>query len=671
MHAITSPVGFPAFKRRFPPQHDWVFTQILAKLTQRPLSMKINSILVANRGEIAARVIRTIRDLGLRSVAVYSPSDAQTPAVELADDAYVLEGSTPQETYLNTDKIIDIAKRSGAEAVHPGYGFLSESPSAARSITEANLVWLGPSAETIERLGNKLNARRLAQRAEVRTIPGSMQPICDMNEVDGFVDTHGFPVILKRFDGGGGRSIETLHSKEDIEDFGKRHAVTGGDIDRFFIEKLINSGRHVETQCMRDTRGNFSLVTTRDCSVQRRHQKIIEEAPAPFITEPTLATLRNWSRKLFEHSNYVGIGTCEFLLTKGGEVFFLEVNPRIQVEHTVSEEITGIDLVEAQIILATGGTLPDVPEPRGHSIELRITSEDPSNNLTPASGSIHELAWPIGHGVRIESGISLGGEVNPEFDSTVAKLVVTGPNRARSIARAHRALAELKIKGVTTCAPLLHVVLEHPDFNASNRSGMKIHTRWMEEELLESLTEKELESLGRVTPEGDQNMMLSDWTAHSIVDPTQTFRAQIDDRLHRVSFPDGIPIPKTTTSSLNPANLSCIDCSTATGEKKRQRVQPLRNSGQVRRRQASLSEVGQNELTNKGEVFAPKQGIVVRVCVEHGQQIRKGDIAIVLEAMKMETYVHAPVSGTLTSIDVQIGQKVSAGTPLMCIKTSE
>ncbi|WP_227590350.1 acetyl/propionyl/methylcrotonyl-CoA carboxylase subunit alpha [Corynebacterium glyciniphilum] len=616
-----------------------------------------STILVANRGEIAARVVRTARDLGLRSVAVYSDQDIDSPAVALADDAYSLEGTTLQETYLDIAKIIDVAQRSGADAVHPGYGFLSEVPDAAQAVADAGLTWLGPAADTIRQLGDKISARRTALAAGVSPVPGTTDPVQSMEEVDDFVAAHGYPIVLKRSDGGGGRGIEVIRTAEDLKTFAAGHAMAGGDLDKFFMERFILSGRHIETQCMRDSHGNFAVVTTRDCSVQRRHQKVIEEAPAPFLPEGAVETLNTWSKALFDHTEYVGLGTCEFMLTEEGELFFLEVNPRLQVEHTVSEEVTGLDLVEAQLTIADGGTIPEVPEVRGHSIELRITSEDPAKDLTPTAGKIKELEWPAGHGVRIETGVRLGDKVSPEFDSMIAKLIVTGPDRPRAIARARRALGELSIKGIATSTPVLDLIMAHPDFDGTNgHRDLRVRTRWLETSFLPDV---DLEKLGQDAAAEEEG---------GIAAALRTFTAQIDGRRHRITLPEGL----ASLGSMMQSGFGSL------GEKgqelgaRSRRSQPRRGS---RRRGGDAAGAGAattgESLTAEGALQSPMQAIVVRMGAEPGSTVNEGDVVIVLEAMKMEKYIHAPVGGTIASIDVTVGQNVNAGDTLLHIDADD
>lgn len=585
----------------------------------------ITRILVANRGEIAARIIRTIHDLGLQAIAVYAEADSDSPAVELADEAYSLGGGAAQDTYLNLEKILDVAHRSKADALHPGYGFLSEVADVAQAVTDAGLVWIGPSAHTINQLGDKISARRTALAAGVQPVPGTNDPVDSMDTVRSFVEAHGLPIVAKRSDGGGGRGIEIMRKQEDVEEFGARHE--GTDMDAFFLEKFVENGRHVETQCMADAHGNFAVVTTRDCSVQRRNQKLIEEAPAPFLSETAERTVREWSQSLFRHTEYQGLGTCEFLV-KGDDVYFLEVNPRLQVEHTVSEEITGLDMVTQQIRIADGETLVEVPEARGHSVELRITSEDPGAELTPTAGTISTLNWPMGHGIRVETGVRQGDVVTPDFDSMIAKLIVTGPDRATTLKRSLRALNELQIEGVATPAPLLEQILAHPDF-AENFS---VGTKWLEETFLPNAVLPEAFAGDGVEKEEQETLRMP---------------IEIDGRRHTLTLPAGL-------------------VRTGGGEEKPQ--QPRRGNS---RRSDATTAAGDGAVGADGVLASPMQAIVVRVPVEPGQKVAEGDVLIVLEAMKMEKYIHSTVTGVVEEILVDVSQNVAAGTPLLKVNIEE
>ncbi|WP_018025118.1 acetyl/propionyl/methylcrotonyl-CoA carboxylase subunit alpha [Corynebacterium ulceribovis] len=581
----------------------------------------LSKILVANRGEIAARVIRTIHDLGLTAVAVYADQDIDSTAVALADEAYSLGGDTIATTYLNGDKILEIAKECGADAIHPGYGFLSEVTDFAKAVADAGITWIGPEAATIEALGEKIGARRTATAAGVNPVPGTNDPLDSMDTVRAFAAEHGYPIVCKRSDGGGGRGIEVINKDSDIREFEQRHAFPGGDLDKFFLEKFVTVARHIETQCMRDSHGNFVVSSTRDCSVQRRNQKLIEEAPAPFLPEGVEETVTAWSKALFEHTNYVGLGTCEFLLTPEGDVYFLEVNPRLQVEHTVTEEVTGLDLVAEQIAIASGHECSAKPELRGHSIELRITSEDPGNDLVPTAGIISRLDWPVGNGVRVESGVRVGDTVTPDFDSMVAKLIITGSDRDNAIARARRALQEFTIEGLATPAPLFQQILADDDF----AKDFTIGTRWFETTFLPKATLPEpFETEGDIGSGGS----------------TRAFTVEIDGRRHQVT----VPTDFFTAAGIN--------------------AQPLKTQP---RRSATRTKAPQSNdiVITDGTLVSPIQAIVVRVAVTPGQKVEEGDILMVLEAMKMEKYVHAPAAGTVAEVMVEAGKNVPANTPLL------
>lgn len=569
-------------------------------------------ILVANRGEIAARIVRTITDLSMTSIAVYADQDLDSPGVKLANEAHSLTGSTLSDTYMNADKILDIAASTGATMVHPGYGFLSENADFARAVTEAGLTWIGPSAETIAMLGDKIAARRTATAAGVPLIPGTTDPLTDIDELRTFASNHGFPVAAKRSDGGGGRGITILRSEKDVDEFAARY---GSDLSPYFLEKFIEKARHVETQAMRDAHGNFAIVSTRDCSVQRRNQKVIEEAPAVGLSEAVMAGLEQSSRALFEAADYIGLGTCEFLVDGDG-YYFLEVNPRLQVEHTVSEEVTGLDLVEQQIRIALGEAMSEVPPVRGHSIELRITSEDPGLDLMPTAGTISSLAWPFGHGVRIDTSVGAGDTVTPDFDSMIAKIIVTGPSRQRAIARCRRVLAELAITGIATPVAILDQILAHEAFGS-----MSVYTKWMEEEFL---------------PSADIPAPTTSEVAEA--EEMRTFTAVVDGRRHSVTVPAGllaVPLPTM------------------------KKPQPRRGT------QRTKEGPGIAAVSADGVITSPIQAIVVSVPVEVGQEVAEGEVLMVLEAMKMEKYIHATASGTVESISVSPGDNVVAGAQLI------
>lgn len=589
----------------------------------------IETVLVANRGEIALRLVRGIHDAGLQSVAVYADQDRPAQFVREAGDAYNLAGTTAAETYLDEEKILAAAKRSGADAIHPGYGFLAENPQFAAAVVEAGLTWIGPSAESILALGDKVQARKVAQRVGVNPVPGTDEPLKDRAAVERFLAAHDFPIILKRADGGGGRGITVISSSADLD-----HFFSGRDeesLGAYFVERYLPRARHVETQCGRDHLGNFTVYSTRDCSVQRRHQKLIEEAPAPFLSADLQEALTEASEKLFAGVDYVGLGTCEFLVDEAGAAYFLEVNPRLQVEHTVTEEVTGIDLVGQQLKIAAGEPLDRAPETRGHSIELRITSEDPAQDLAPSLGTLTGVTWPTGPGVRIDTGVETGSEVTPEFDSMIAKLIVTGENRDHALRRTRRALAELTIDGVASPVPLYELILDRPEFTGES-GDLDIWTRWLEEEILPGFLEEfAAEATTPTAPAGPSGETAPKFT-HVFI--------EIDGRRHRL----GLPADFLAQSS--PAAPEVL------------RAQPLRSGRENR-------GTPQADSANSDLVVSPLQGIVVRLGVQPGQEVAEGDLLVVLESMKMEKYVHSHRAGVVEEILATAGDNVSPGAPLV------
>ena len=593
----------------------------------------ISRILVANRAEIALRVIRTARDMGIESVAVYSDSDRDAQFVTQADQAYALGGESYAETYMNIEKLLDVAVRSGADAIHPGYGFLSEIPEFAAAVQAAGIAWIGPDPEVLTRLGDKIQARRLAESVEVHPIPGISDPVSGREAIDEFVGQYGYPIVTKKADGGGGRGITAIFNDVDLDRFFAAH---GEDSQGYFVERFIQSARHVETQSARDSHGNFAIISTRDCSVQRRNQKLIEEAPAPELPGDSLAILSDWSKRLFNEVGYVGLGTVEFLVEPDGRVFFLEVNPRLQVEHTVSEEVTGLDLVREQIFIASGESLSEVPAARAHSFEFRITCEDPGNGMIPSTGAINRLRWPLGHGVRVESGIVEGDVVTAGFDPMLAKLIVTAPDREQAIARSRRALAEMQVEGVATPAALYSEVISMPEF-----AGHPISTRWFEDVVLpETVTEAATNGAPAATP--------ATAAAPQHAEERATFVVELDGK--RMS----LTVPRAMLGGGN-------------GSVPRPRgQQPLRGAARARS-EASSGE----QVDSTGMVNSQIQAIVVRVCVEEGAKVREGDLLVILESMKMESYVYAPYDGTVTDVVVEGGQNVSAYQPLVRVAPAE
>ena len=609
--------------------------------------MTLSRILVANRGEIALRVVRTARDLGATSILPYTPEDLMSPAAELADEAYAMpEGSS----YTDAAAVLELARTTGADAVHPGYGFLSEDADFARSIIEAGITWVGPSPEAMDALGDKMSARATAERAKVAPVPGITDSVTDAETVISFAGTHGYPVALKRTDGGGGRGITVLHNDDEVRSTPafESAALGGGTL---ILERFVTAARHIETQCARDSHGGFAVVSTRDCSLQRRNQKLLEEAPAPFLPEGAHDRLVEASRRLLETVDYVGVATCEFLLTPEEDLWFLEVNPRLQVEHCVSEEVTGTDLVELQLRIAEGGHLGEINEPRGHSLELRITCEDPSRGLAPSTGAITRLRWPAGPGIRIESGVTEGDVVTPMFDPMLAKIVVTGATREQAIARARRALRETVVEGVTVCTALHTEVLERPAFTNPDASGrLTVTTRWIETEILPELADA-------ATPADADG---SQAAPEAVTNPRtrSSYIIELNGRRMQLTLPDGILAPSNPARGFSPRS---------------NRAQPLRGRSGGTTRSARGGASGETESTGSepGVIAAPMQAIVTRICVEPGQQVCQGDLLVVLESMKMENYVHAPSDGTISEIPVGAGRTVSAGDVLVRMHTPE
>lgn len=591
----------------------------------------INRILVANRGEIALRVCRTATDMGISTIAVYADQDMAAPHTREADEALALGGDDAASTYLDSEKILAIGIETGADAIHPGYGFLSENSSFARAVEDAGIAWLGPSSAVIDALGDKIKARRVAEACGVSPVPGVSQPVTSRAEVEDFIATAGYPVVLKRADGGGGRGISVIRCASDLDLFFTRHA-DSADLGAHFVERFVEVARHVETQCARDALGNFHVISTRDCSVQRRNQKLVEEAPAPFLPDGAHETLIASSRALFEHVNYIGVGTVEFLLEPDGSIWFLEVNPRLQVEHPVSEEVTGIDLVREQIRIAQGLALTTPPEPRGHSFEFRITSEDPSQDLTPAAGRLDEVHWPLGPGIRLELGIDQGDTVQTAFDSMIAKIIVTGADREQALARSRRALAEFSVQGVATPVPVYQDIINDPDF--CGVGGFNVSTRWFETSFMTRHDYSDLAIPAEASSTADL--------------PRQTYIIELDGRRVSLTLPAGMFNAPTAPAPRPP--------------------QPLRSS--PRRAAAAAPHVGPHQGA-PGDIIAPMQAIVVALAVGEGERVEEGQLVAVLEAMKMEKPLLAPRAGTVTALTVSPGDTVTAGSRIAHITDEE
>ncbi len=582
---------------------------------------RITKVLVANRGEIAVRVVRAAADAGIASVAVYADSDRDSLVVRLADEAFALNGATPADTYLNIPKLLDVAGRSGADAVHPGYGFLAENADFARAVIDAGLIWIGPPPEAIEALGDKVRARHIAQRVGAPLVPGTPDPVADAEEVTAFARQHGLPIAIKAAFGGGGRGLKVAHTLEEIPELfasATREAVTAFGRGECFVERYLDKPRHVETQCLADMHGTVVVVSTRDCSLQRRHQKLVEEAPAPFLAADQVDRLYRASKAILREAGYVGAGTCEFLVARDGTISFLEVNTRLQVEHPVSEEVSGLDLVREMFRIAQGEPLGyDDPVLRGHSIEFRINAEDPGRGFLPAPGTLVSWHAPGGPGVRVDEGYHAGMTVPGAFDSLVAKLVVTGPDRAEALARARRALRELVVDGMPTVVPFHRAVLDDPAFTAPE-GVFGVHTRWIETEFHNTIPPY----TGLLGEPAD-------------TEPAQVVVVEVDGRRVEVKLPAGLPAPGRPGQP--------------TGAVRRP---PRRDRGGAR-----VHAPSGNALT------APMQGTVVKVAAGEGDLVAEGDLVVVLEAMKMENPVVAHREGTVARI-VAVGVAVTAGAVL-------
>ena len=587
----------------------------------------ISKVLIANRGEIAVRVIRAARDSNLGSVAVYADQDRDALHAKLADEAYALEGATSATTYLSIEKLLSVARRSGADAVHPGYGFLAENADFARAVIDAGLVWIGPSPEAIERLGDKVSARHVAEKVGAPLAPGTINPVSGAQEVLDFVDTHGLPVAIKAAFGGGGRGLKVARDRDSIPELfesATREAVAAFGRGECFVEKYLDKPRHVETQCLADAEGNVVVVSTRDCSLQRRHQKLVEEAPAPFLTEAQNTELYRASKAILKEVGYVGAGTCEFLIGGDGTVSFLEVNTRLQVEHPVSEEVTGIDLVREQFRIAAGGTLDyGDPTPVGHSFEFRINGEDPGRGFLPQPGPIHVFSSLGGPGVRVDSGVTAGDEISGAFDSLLGKVIVTGATREQALERARRALDEFEVAGLPTVLPFHRKIVREPAFTAADGT-FGVYTLWIENEF-----ENDIEPWnGELEPSSPQG-------------GRDTVVVEVGGKRIAVSLPEGL-------GQVGSAGAS------GTG---RSVTPPGRRGG------GSGSVV-----TATGDsVSSPMQATIVKLQVSEGERVVKGDLLLVLEAMKMEQPITAHKDGVVGNVKAEVGTTVSSGHQLLTI----
>ncbi|KSU75075.1 biotin carboxyl carrier protein /biotin carboxylase [Pseudarthrobacter enclensis] len=591
-----------------------------------PMQKNLTKVLIANRGEIAVRIIRAARDEGIASVAVYANADRDALHVRLADEAYALGGNTAAESYLVMDKIIDAALRSGADAIHPGYGFLAENAQFAARVIEAGITWIGPSPEAISALGDKVQARHIAEKVGAPLVPGTADPVGSADEVLDFVDRHGLPVAIKAAFGGGGRGIKVARTREEIPELYEsavREATAAFGRGECFIERFLDAPRHVETQCLADAYGNVVVVSTRDCSLQRRNQKLVEEAPAPYLTEEQNTRLYESSKAILKEAGYLGAGTCEFLVGQDGTISFLEVNTRLQVEHCVSEEVTGIDLVREQFRLARGEELGyGDPEVRGHSFEFRITGEDPGRNFMPAPGTIRVLKNPTGPGVRVDSGVEQGDVISGNFDSMLSKLVVTGATRQQALQRSRRALEEMVVEGIPTVIPFDLAVVSDPAF-APAEGPFTVHTRWIETEFTNNL---------------------APWTPDGGLDAAETEERQ------RVV----VEVGGKRLEVVLPASLGSVGTAAA----------PAAKSGKSKKRARS----GGTAAATGNALASPMQGTIVKVAVAEGDVVAEGDLVVVLEAMKMEQPLTAHRAGTITGLTAAAGETVSAGAIIATIE---
>jgi acetyl-CoA/propionyl-CoA carboxylase biotin carboxyl carrier protein len=581
----------------------------------------VKSVLIANRGEIAVRVIRAAHDLGLRAIAIYSELDRDAVHVDLADEAWNVGPAPSAESYLNVDRILEVARESRADAIHPGYGFLAENAGFARAVTEAGFTWVGPSPEAIATMGDKIASRIAAAEAGVSAVPGTTEPLTDVAEVKAFADEHGFPVAIKAAHGGGGKGLKVVWQESDLDsafEGARREAVAWFANPEVYVERYLDTPRHIEAQVIFDTHGNGVFLGERDCSLQRRHQKLVEETPAPGFTDEQRAELGRAALAVGRAAGYVNAGTVEFLLDKNGALFFLEMNTRIQVEHTITEETTGIDLVVEQLRVAAGKALSfDSIERTGHAIEFRINAEDPSNGFLPTPGKLSTYREPTGPGIRVDSGVRQGSHISQYYDNLIAKLIVRGRDRDEAIRRSIRALTEFRIEGVQTTIPAHLQILQGSDFPAGN-----INTRIVED----SMDFSKLDMNASPAMPEDEELQERDITV------------EVGGRRFEVKY------------------WSQVIASTGSG----QRPAPRRKAPKLTKEQSPDS--------GEGLVTAPMQGTIVKVHHTAGEAVQAGDPVCVLEAMKMENEIKAPTSGDIVDLRVQPGDTVTAGAVLMVIK---
>jgi acetyl-CoA/propionyl-CoA carboxylase biotin carboxyl carrier protein len=593
-------------------------------VTGTPEVKPLRKVLVANRGEIAVRVVRACKDAGIGSVAVYAEPDRDALFVRLADEAHSLGGATPAETYLDIEKIVAVATKSGADSVHPGYGFLAENRDFAQAVIDAGLVWIGPPPVAIENLGDKVKARHIAEKVGAPLVAGTKEPVAGAEEVVEFAKEHGLPIAIKAAFGGGGRGLKVARTEDEVTDMFEsavREAVSAFGRGECFVEKYLDKPRHVETQCLADQHGNVVVVSTRDCSLQRRHQKLVEEAPAPYLSQEQVQILYDSSKAILAEAEYVGAGTCEFLVGQDGTISFLEVNTRLQVEHCVSEQVTGLDLVREMFRVAAGEELGyDDPEVVGHSIEFRINAEDPGNNFMPAPGTLTRWHAPAGPGVRLDGGYDQGETVPGAFDSLVAKLVISGQDRTQALERSRRALEEFVVEGMPTAIPFHRAVVEDAAF-IGDGEGFGVYTSWIETEFDNRIPPYD----GGVAdpeaqPEGER----------------RSVTVEVDGRRIEVVLPGGLAVGGPGAGG-SP------------------------NGGTGGRGRKPKREKKAGAAVSGNAVTSPMQGTIVKVAVEDGQQVAEGDAIVVLEAMKMEQPIKAHRAGTVTGLTAEVGDSVTSG----------
>ncbi|MEV7471721.1 biotin carboxylase N-terminal domain-containing protein [Streptomyces kronopolitis] len=588
----------------------------------------MRKVLIANRGEIAVRVARACRDAGIGSVAVYADPDRDALHVRAADEAYALGGDTPATSYLDIAKVLAAAADSGADAIHPGYGFLSENAEFAQAVLDAGLTWIGPPPHAIRDLGDKVAARHIAQRAGAPLVAGTPDPVSGAEEVVAFAKEHGLPIAIKAAFGGGGRGLKvarTLDEVPELYDSAVREAVAAFGRGECFVERYLDRPRHVETQCLADKHGNVVVVSTRDCSLQRRHQKLVEEAPAPFLSDEQNAELYRASKAILKEAGYEGAGTCEFLVGQDGTISFLEVNTRLQVEHPVTEEVTGLDLVREMFRIADGEELGyGDPAVRGHSFEFRINGEDPGRGFLPAPGTVTTFEAPAGPGVRLDAGVESGSVIGPAWDSLLAKLVITGATREQALQRASRALAEFTVEGMATAIPFHRVVVTDPAFApelTGSADPFTVHTRWIETEFVNEIAP--------FTAPG---------TDEAEADTRETVVVEVGGKRLEVSLPSSLGMPLARAA-------------VAGGAKPKRKA--AKKSGSAASGDALAS---------------PMQGTIVKVAVEEGQQVTEGELVVVLEAMKMEQPLNAHRSGTIKGLTAEVGAALTSGAVICEIK---